>query len=212
MILEKLKNYYKLLRQVNWIGFVRINLFKKYSGWFMPCRRGYCSIHRKSEIIVKDNSKFFFNRGEQSDPFAGYFKMERGAKLIVSGNFNIHTGGRILIYKNATLELGGGYINHNVFLVCRDRVTIGKGVAISNNVVIRDNDAHELADSQHASMKPIEIGDHVWIGTNVTVLKGVKIGNGAVIAANSLVNKDIPEKALAGGVPAKILRENVEWK
>jgi len=211
MILKKLKVYYHYLRQIDLVNFIRINLFKKYPGWFVPYKRGYCAIHHRSEIIVNKDSRFRFNCGEPSDPFVGYFKMEEGAKLVVNGNFSIFTGGRVLLYKNATLELGDGYINHNVFLVCRDKVTIGKGVAISNNVVIRDNDAHRIIDDQHVSTKPVEIGDHVWIGTNVTILKGVKIGNGAVIAANSLVNKDVPAKALAGGVPAKILKENIDW-
>lgn len=60
--------------------------------------------------------------------------------------------------------------------------------------------------------RPIVIGNKVWIGTNVTVLKGVKIGDGCVIAAGSLVTKDIPANCLAGGVPAKVIKENVKWK
>ncbi len=59
---------------------------------------------------------------------------------------------------------------------------------------------------------PIKIGNHVWIGSNVTVLKGVEIGDGSIIAAGSLVNKNIPPGVLAGGVPAKILKEGVTWK
>ena len=137
--------------------------------------------------------------------------MAPGAKLIVNGDFSIYTGGRVMIFDNAILELGSGYINHNVFLVCRERIVIGNDVAISNNVVIRDNDAHRIIDDKHIPVQPVEIGDHVWIGTNVTILKGVKIGDGAIVAANSLVNKDVPARTLVGGVPAKILRENVKW-
>jgi acetyltransferase-like isoleucine patch superfamily enzyme len=137
--------------------------------------------------------------------------MEDGAQLIVKGRFSIMTGGRVSVYKNAKLELEKGYIGHNVFLICRERITIGSGTIISNNVVIRDNDAHEIIGEKYVSMKPIEIGNHVWIGTNVTILKGVKIGDGAVIGANSLVNKDIPTKCLVAGVPAKVIKENIEW-
>ncbi|MDR1553000.1 MAG: acyltransferase [Prevotellaceae bacterium] len=186
---------------------------KKHSGWFIPYRGGYYDIHKKSEIIINRNGRLFFNRKNNgNDPFVGHFVMEEGAKLIIKGKFSIMTGGRVFIGKNATLEITDGYINHNVFLVCGEKITIGKGATISNNVVIRDNDAHEIIDEKYVSKKPIEIGDHVWIGTNVIILKGVKIGNGAVIAANSLVNKDIPEKSLAGGVPIKIIKENIEWR
>ena len=214
-IYRSLKRYYsflKLIRQINLVSFTRINLFKKFPGWFIPYRRGSCSIHREAEIIVNEGATFRFNRGEPSDPFVGYFKMEAGAKLIVNDSFSIHAGSRVRIFKNATLELGSGYVNFGAFLSCRDRITIGKGATIANNVIIRDHDAHEIIGEHRPSVQPVEIGNHVWIGTNVTILKGVKIGDGAIIAANSLVNKDIPAKALAGGVPAKILRENVDWK
>jgi acetyltransferase-like isoleucine patch superfamily enzyme len=213
MTLKKIKTYYNHLRKANLIGLIKVNLFKKYSGWFIPYKKGYYNIHNKSEIIINNNSKFIFNyKHSLKDPFMGYFTLGAGAKLIVNGNFSVYTGGRIGITKNAILELGSGYINHNVFLACRDRITIGRGVKIASNVVIRDNDAHEIIGEEYVSVKPIEIGDHVWIGTNVTILKGVKIGSGTIIAAHSLVNKDIPAKVLAGGVPAKILRENIEWK
>ena len=52
----------------------------------------------------------------------------------------------------------------------------------------------------------------MWIGTRVTVLNGVRVGDGAVIAAGSLVTADVPAGSLVGGVPAKIIKENVDWK
>jgi acetyltransferase-like isoleucine patch superfamily enzyme len=60
--------------------------------------------------------------------------------------------------------------------------------------------------------KPVHIGNHVWIGMNVMILKGVTIGDGAIIAAGSVVNRDVPERCLAGGVPAKVIKENVQWE
>ena len=65
---------------------------------------------------------------------------------------------------------------------------------------------------EHLSTQPIIIGNNVWIGTNVTILKGVTIGDGAIIAAGSVVTKNIPAHTLATGIPAKVIKENVEWK
>lgn len=62
------------------------------------------------------------------------------------------------------------------------------------------------AREEHQSKGSILIENDVWIGANVTVLSGVSIGNGAVIAANSVVTKDVPDYAIVGGVPAKILK------
>lgn len=57
---------------------------------------------------------------------------------------------------------------------------------------------------------PIEIGNDVWIGARSVILSGVKIGNGAIIAANSVVTKDIPEYAIAAGVPAKVIGQRFD--
>ena len=55
--------------------------------------------------------------------------------------------------------------------------------------------------------KPVNIGNDVWIGGNVTILPGVNIGNNVVIAAGAVVTKDVPDNSLIGGVPAKIIRQ-----
>ena len=105
----------------------------------------------------------------------------------------------------------GGYINRNCRIKCFNRIEIGKQVAISENVTLRDSDVHKITGSTNSNTKPIKIGNHVWIGTNSIILKSVSIGDGAVVAAGSLVNKDVPSRSLVAGIPAKIIRSSVEW-
>ena len=59
--------------------------------------------------------------------------------------------------------------------------------------------------------RPIDIGNHVWIGSKANILKGIKIGEGAIVASGAVVTKDVPEHSLVAGDPAKVIRQNVEW-
>jgi acetyltransferase-like isoleucine patch superfamily enzyme len=102
------------------------------------------------------------------------------------------------------------YINRRTEIMSKRSVTIGTGCAISWDVVISDTDYHEIAGT--SSTKPIVIGDEVWIGCKSTILKGVTIGNGAVVAAGSVVTKDVDPHTLVAGIPAKAIKSNVRWR
>lgn len=131
------------------------------------------------------------------------------SKVVLNGAFQIYSGHNIWLNENASLVLGSGYINNNLNLSCFDCIEIGNNVGISENVTIRDSDDHSINGSKHT--KPIKIGDNVWVGINATILKGVTIGDGAVIAAGSVVNRDVPPKSLVAGVPAVVKKTGVEW-
>lgn len=169
------------------------------------------SLSSSSDLVVKKGRLTLNARWNKCDPFPSMLVMAEDAHLCVDSSFDIYSGSRIYINKGATLKLGGGYINHNLNLSCFESITIGQGVAISENVTIRDSDDHTIASSQHPVTKPIVIGNHVWVGMNVTILKGVTIGNGSIIAAGAVVTKDVPENALVGGVPARVIKTDVSW-
>jgi acetyltransferase-like isoleucine patch superfamily enzyme len=76
--------------------------------------------------------------------------------------------------------------------------------------MIRDDDEHYVGDGSPTA--PVTIGDHVWLGTRAIILKGVTIGDGALVAAGAVVTKDVPPKTLVGGVPARVIREGVDWR
>ena len=176
-------------------------------------------IYKNTEVNLTKTSKitigkvFEFNaKWTPKDPFPSILAMRENSNLTVKGKFKIFSGSRVYINEGASLILGNGYINNNLDLSCFERIEIGNGVAISSNVCIRDSDNHNILSSQHKVTQPIKIGNNVWIGMNCTILKGVTIGDGCIIAAGSVVNNDIPNKCLVGGVPAKVLKQNVEWK
>lgn len=136
-------------------------------------------------------------------------RMDEYSTLDCDG-FSFMYGADIILFKRAHLELGkGSFINSDCKIRCHKEITIGEGCAISHDFTIMDSDAHELDGSRNTN--PVHIGNHVWIGTRVTILSGVTVGDGAVIAAGSLVTKDVPAGSLVGGVPAKVIKEKVEW-
>lgn len=88
---------------------------------------------------------------------------------------------------------------------CFSSITIGDHVKCGANTLITDGDWH-AEDPRSSRPKAIVIEDHVWLGVNVTVMKGVKIGKNSLIGAGSIVTKDIPANVIAAGNPCVVIR------
>ncbi|VBB44606.1 putative acetyltransferase [uncultured Paludibacter sp.] len=204
----------KKYKNISLINTLRIYFHTKSKGKniVIAHRKTKCNIHNSASVFLEKGKLIINKSWSKNDPFYSYLFMAENSVLKVSGSFDIYTGAKIYINKKAQLILGNGYINHNLNLSCFEKIEIGKGVVISENVTIRDSDNHTIKENKTSTTQPVKIGNHVWIGVNATILKGVRIGDGAIIAAGAVVNSDIPEKCLAGGIPAKIIKENIEWE
>ncbi len=111
---------------------------------------------------------------------------------------NIHIGKDVFINSGCHFQDQGG-------------IEIGDGALIGHNVVLATVN-HDLNPAQNRKLHyaPIQIGAHVWIGSNATVLSGVTIGAWSVVAAGAVVTRDVPPYTVVGGVPAKIIRQITE--
>lgn len=102
------------------------------------------------------------------------------------------------------------YINYGAAIAAHRLITIGSHTLIGTHCIIMDNDYHHVDVTERRCMpesQPVIIGDHVWIGARVTILKGVTIGEYAVIGAGSVVTRDVPPLTLVAGVPACPIRQ-----
>ena len=108
---------------------------------------------------------------------------------------NIHLGKHVFINMGCKFQDQGG-------------IFIGDGALIGHNVVLATLN-HAMSPKDRATMVPasIHIGRNVWIGANATVLPGVTIGDGSIVAAGAVVTKDVPENTIVGGVPARIIQQ-----
>lgn len=114
--------------------------------------------------------------------------------------FYTDCGKNITIGKNV-------FINSGCHFQDQGGITIGDGVLIGHNVVLATLN-HDFSPKKRSTLHPapIVIGENVWIGSNATIVPGVTIGNGSIIAAGAVVTKNVPENVVAGGVPAKIIK------
>ena len=115
----------------------------------------------------------------------------------------LEPGVRLELYPDATLQIGKGvYLNRNVHIVAADAVSIGRNTKIGWDVVIMDTDLHGHS-GQPAVSKPVIIEEDVWIGCRAVILKGVRIGKGAIVAAGAIVTRDVPAHAIVASPRAE---------
>lgn len=131
----------------------------------------------------------------------------------IKGNVSIGSGCRIEVGTKATVVLDNCTLNSESDFIIHNGLKIGKGSNISWGCQFLDEDFHEIVDGKKRDQKEIVIGQHVWIGNDVQIMKGVHISDGSVIAAHSIVIESFDEKnLLIGGFPAKIIKKNVVWR
>jgi acetyltransferase-like isoleucine patch superfamily enzyme len=141
---------------------------------------GRLTVRNKGEFVIGRNVSF------HAKPFPSSISINKEAKLWVGDN----------VFFNYGLDIG-----------CTQSIRIGSNTIIGPMVNIMDTNFHpvDMEDSSHS--EDIVISDNVWIGRGVLILPGVTIGQNAVIAAGSIVTRDIPANVMVGGTPARVIRE-----
>lgn len=174
---------------------------------------------RKGAVELKQPNRRISIGYDGSNGIAAF----RNTKIIIGNNGKIVFGGSAFIGSGSTIRVDSGVCtfgdrfscNTNCFISCTEKVTFGEGCLLGWNVNIRDSDGHSIISEgkRKSALKPVDIGNNIWIAANADVLKGVKIADGCVVGYRSCVTKSITEEnCLIGGYPAKIIRNNIAWE
>ncbi|MBS4807472.1 MAG: Coenzyme F420 hydrogenase/dehydrogenase, beta subunit C-terminal domain [Paraprevotella sp.] len=215
---KRLIRYGNLIRQMSFTSLIktfRYNFFRKNvyrnSGKWLIFSGSYIQLDKTA--CVKLNSRLTMGlRRVISSPNVTKLQMDKWTTLEVNGNFALNENTNVWITHSGKLVLKGGFINEDVTITCAKYVEIGKNAHIARGAVIRDYDGHYIEDVAYRTAKPVIIGDNVWIGYRAMILKGVTIGDNSVVAANSVVTKDVPSNSIVAGNPAKIIRTGINWR
>ena len=225
-----MKQKYELLREI-----LRLNIFKTlyFNLKYFPLKtalrlpvfifRNVELSMMKGKIEVMSYPKFGMVRIGKPEMYS-FDRKSNVTKWKCEGTFVVHgqivfgRGCGIRIGKEATLEIGQNTcLTGHTDIACFKQITIGGDCLISWDVLIMDTDFHHIKDNNGKYLnepKPIVIGDHVWIGCRCTVLKGTAIQSDNVIAAGTLVTRDIKDtKSVIGCVGGKLalIKEEVSW-
>lgn len=167
-----------------------------------------------------------------------FYRSFYGARVAIAGNVHGHAPSLLLDSSSSSVAIGelvsfrgesffhafdGGriqisdrvFFNRGCSLNALEEISIGTDCLFAENVSIWDHD-HRFTDKlskisgQGYTSKPVRIGNNCWLGTNVVVLKGVTIGDGVIIAAGSVVTKNVPSNETWGGVPARKLNSSAD--
>lgn len=174
----------------------------------------------KSKILFKNARMIRFPiviRGKKYIDFGNNLTTGRNCRIEVNG---VHSGKRLVFGDSVNI---GDYVS----IRCANSIHIGNNVLMGARVLIIDNshgsysgNDQDVPDTPPNKRKiissPVIIADNVWIGESAVIQQGVSIGYGSIVAANSVVTKDVPEKVIVAGSPAVIVKtyddEIGSWK
>lgn len=192
-----------------------IRLIVTYKVYYLLKYRKRLLLSRQCSLVKKRTGKFTIMpegsiRVMTDKGIKCNIQIDDQGELIVSGSLYLDRAD-IWILRKACLSMGGVYINKGSMIECACHISIGDDCLIGRDVLIRDSDGHVIDNNPNGMTSPVVIEDHVWICSRAMILKGVRIGKGAIVAAGAVVTRDVPAGCMVAGVPAKVIREKVTW-
>jgi acetyltransferase-like isoleucine patch superfamily enzyme len=214
------RSRYKLPRSAYIATALEVSLLK--TAWYTLRFRRPVIVGRRSRIKVPRSARLVFEDGgmlaiglQHLGSIGTAIELRPRSTLVIHGFVQVMRGARLSVNWDGHLEIGDQtYINDGAIIDCGERIAIGRECAIGFRSAILDTDTHRL--SREGEDRPrtaaVELGDRCWIGSDATILKGVALGAGAVVAARSVVTRSVEPKRLVAGSPARALDGEVRWR
>ena len=186
----------------------------------------YQKIKNKLEIVGKLRKNKIKISGNNNILYIGKNSLLRDSNIFIKGNNNIIYIGDDCVVNNTSIildnegseiRIGNKTSIAKVQIVSLEpyKIEIGKDCMLSYDIEIRNTDSHKIYDKNTNERinegSSINIGNHVWLGMRAIILKGVTIGDNSIVAAGSIVTKDVKANTIVSGNPAKQIKENVYW-
>lgn len=192
------------------------SIVHKGKGKLIPYVNSIIDIQETSQIIIEGDTDFEIGtnlfKGSKAETLV---RMGKDAKWYIKHGGYLFYGTTLEVKSNAVLETGYFSANTGSVIISAKKIVFGEDVMIGRNVMIYDSDFHQILDENLNpinSPKEVVIEDHVWLTANININKGVRIGQGSIIASQTVVNGDIPKYSfVAGQSVGKVLKENVSW-
>lgn len=192
------------------------NIIRHDNAIIIPYVGAILDLHKTSRIMIKNDLLIAYNKLKHSKAEA-YIRMGKGAVWNCNNGGYICYGVTIEIKENAVLDSGFFLVNSRSTIVCEKHISIGNDVGIGRNNIIFDSDFHPVFnDNGTVRVNPpqdVVIDDHVWITSNVTVLKGVHIAEGTLIGSTTVITHDTePGSFVTGQSNGKKKKDKIVWR
>jgi len=186
----------------------------------------YQKIKNKLEIVGKLRKNKIKISGNNNILYIGKNSLLRDSNIFIKGNNNIIYIGDNCVVNNTSIildnegseiRIGNKTSIAKIQIVSLEpyKIEIGEDCMLSYDIEIRNTDSHKIYDKNTNERinegSSINIGNHVWLGMRAVILKGVNIGHNSIVAAGSIVTKDVKANTIVSGNPAKQIKENVYW-
>jgi len=206
--MSKLKKAIVFLKKNDILKFIYLNFFSKSivrekGCYFIPRKNSVIDIQKGAQIYIKGKNIIFGSNKLKKSKAETYLRMDKNSKWIAENGAEIFYNVTIEIKENAELKSKYFSANSGSVIIVAKKICIGEDVMLGRNILVYDSDHHQILDNENKVVnfpEDVVIEDHVWLTSNVSVLKGTTIGKNSIITAQTLVRKSIEENSIAGGM------------